>query len=218
MCGETASRVRIVSPGAAGAKACAVVQSALAGGMARAQAWSVQPAWEWPMDRTEMTAASVFAPFADGGTQQGVGRLEVFLVLGQPAGAKEGDGLFDRAVGGGGGLDRRLQPLADGEECDGQVLEHGGDPRPEQGHEVSPGDGGGRLQGEVDQQLLVQTRAEATDTLADALQGEGAADARANRAARGARQRRGDRSLRMRGGRERHVGINCCRIGGGGLI
>lgn len=105
MSGETASRVWVVSPGAGGAEASAVVRSVLAGGVTSI-AWCVHPTWAWQMDRTEVAAASVFAPFADGGTQQGVGRLVALRVLDQSAGAgigqwvgaEEGDGLLERAV------------------------------------------------------------------------------------------------------------------------
>lgn len=191
MSGETGSRVRIVNPGAEGAKACAVVRSALAGGVAGSPAWSVHPTWAWSMGRTEITAASVFAPLADGGTEQGVGCLVALLVLGRrqpartsgrkpalkramaPSSARSRSAMCaaraDRgqcaqkvlqvcgqeggqaqalacAVDGVGGQVLLLQPRADGDEDDGQVLERGGggDPQPERGHEVSPGDGGGR--------------------------------------------------------------------------
>ena len=98
-----------------------------------------------------------------------------------------------RAVDDVGGQALLLQPLADGEEGDGQALERGGggDPRPEQGHEVSPGDVGGRVEGQVGQQLLIQTCAEATDALAAALQGEGAEEPQTSRRT----ERRGGRAM-----------------------
>ena len=162
--GETASRADCQF------RCRGVVRSALAGGLARAPAWSVQPAWEWTMDRTEITAASVFAPFVDEGAQHGGGRPEDLLVLGQPAGAdigwqagaEEGDGLLDRAVAAG---------LVRGPRGPGQgaleVLQVGGQERVQAQALARTGDGVGG------QTLLLQSLADGEEGDGPILEGGG---------------------------------------------